>query len=734
MTDAEAARSARVERALAGLDFTQRVGQLNQRMLGWRAVERTDRGWRITDEARREIDRWGGLGALYGLFRADAWSGRSWSDGIRPEERGEVTALVQDAVRAASGIGTLLSEEAPHGHQALGGSILPVPLAAAASFDPDLVREASAAVAAQLHASGVHLALVSTLDLLRDPRWGRSEECFGEDPLLASMMTSAVVEGMQGRARAEVGRGGVAVVLKHLAAQGEAMGGRNGQSSVLGPRDLAELHLPMAETGVRAGALGFMAAYNDIDGVPCCGNRELLHGLLRERWGFDGIVMADGLAVDRLAAQTGGIPEAGRLALLSGVDLSLWDEGFTTLDRFADDAVVRAAVDAACRRVLALKDRFGLLEPGSDAAPAELRETIAAGERASARLARASLVLLEPGSLPWQADGLREIVVAGPYADDHTALLGDYVAPLEHPAPGIATAVRHALPSARVLVAQTADDAVALAGSADAVVLVVGGSSHRSYADGFAANGALQSVAEATSGEGVDLSDLDLPAAQRELIARVTAETTARVATVVVSGRPHVLTPAVVPGSALLWAGFPGPHGGAAIAEALLGRCSPTGRLPFTAPRSSGVVPVHHNDRHVAAGVYRDEPEPVLYPFGAGVGYRDAVAESLRVVPLADGLVEASVRVQNPHAVAVTAVLPLFLRRCGGRVLPRRQELGGVLRARLSPGEHRDLVLVLAASAVRAEAAARPWLRVEVAGLAQELRLPDHEEASPVSR
>lgn len=729
--------SARVEQALSRLDFTQRVGQLNQRLLGWRAVERTASGFRITDEGRREIDRWGGLGALYGLFRADAWSGRRWQNGIRPEERAEVAALVQDEVRRAGGLGVLLSEEAPHGHQALGGTIMPVPLASAATFDPDLIREASAAVAAQLSASGVHLALVSTLDLLRDPRWGRSEECFGEDPLLASLMTTAVVDGMQGAGRSSVGGAGVAVVLKHLAAQGESMGGRNGQSSVIGERDLAELHLPMVRAGVDAGALGFMAAYNDIDGIPCCANPALLRDLLRDEYGFDGIVMADGFAVDRLEALTGDLPAAGRLALLSGVDLSLWDEGFSSLDRFADDVEVRAAVDTACRRVLELKDRFGLLEPVAPGPSADaLRESIELGERLSRRVADGSLVLLERASLPWSADGIGDILVAGPFADDHTALLGDYVAPLRDGAPSIADSLRRALPAATVHVTNDLAEAESRARDADAVVLVVGGTSHRSYDDDFADNGALASVAAATSGEGVDLADLDLPPEQRALISRVAAATSAPIAAIVVAGRPHVLTPLVDAGTAIVWAGFPGPHGGDAVADVLLGVRSPTGRLTFTAPRSSGVVPVHHNDRHDASSVYRDVPDPVLFPFAAGTGYAEPQASDLSIEAHGDGLA-VSVTVTNPHDTSVTAVLPVFVHRRGGIVLPRRQELVGVLREQIPARGDLRLRLDLAASAVRAPAARasdvpESWVRITVGDLTREIRL-DSARGGPVT-
>lgn len=281
--------------------------------------------WPQTSSSKRSTGG-AGLALCTACCELDPWSGQHWGNGIRPEERPEAVAVVQQTVleRGAHGIGVLLSEEAPHGHQALGGAVLPTNLGLGATFDSQGVQEAEAAVAAELAASGIHIALVSGLDIARDPRWGRCEECFGEDPLMASRMCEAIVTGMQGEHRSKVGRGGVAVVLKHLAAQGEAVGGRNGQSAVLGPHDLHEIHLPPVAAGVRAGALGFMAAYNDIDSVPCCANPWLLEDYLRDQLGFDGIVMADGLAVDRLEDMAGSIPAAGRAALLAGVDVSLW--------------------------------------------------------------------------------------------------------------------------------------------------------------------------------------------------------------------------------------------------------------------------------------------------------------------------------------------------------------------------------------------------------------------------
>jgi beta-glucosidase len=646
-----------IEQMMSSLSFTEKVGQLNQRLLGWKAVEKRAGRLVVTDEFLREIDRWGGVGLLYGLFRADPWSGRSWADGILPQERGEAAELVQQTVaaRGSHGVGVLLSEEAPHGHQALGGTILPTNLALGATFDPEAVREAEACVAAELSASGVHIALVSGLDMARDPRWGRCEECFGEDPFMASRMCEAIVTGMQGENRSKVGRGkkGVAVVLKHLAAQGEAVGGRNGQSAVIGRNDLEEIHLPPVAAGARVGALGFMAAYNDIDEVPCCANPWLLKTYLRDTLGFDGIVMADGLAVDRLEVAAGSIPAAGRLALLSGVDVSLWDQGFTTLaDSFADDEDVVAAVDRSVRRVLELKEMFGLL-PDSDAdasaqgskearesipAQGELSAALSATRRKSRQLAARSLVLLKNDhdalqsfaafSEATDAPKISEtgsVVVCGPFADDFSCFLGDYTAPVKaEEQTSVYRELESALQgSAQVVLALTKDELkAAFSQPVHQIVAVVGGTSERSYESEFADNGAAKAVDErgASGGEGVDLADVRLPWGQDEFLSLVRSMSQAPLVSVVVAGRAHVLSTVMKVSDAVIWAGYAGQFGPQAVAAVLTTGALPSGRLPVTLPSYPSAVPVRYNDRQSSDGIYKDVPRPVLVPFGFGEG------------------------------------------------------------------------------------------------------------------
>lgn len=702
---------AAVDRLIDSMSFTQKVGQLNQRLFGWKSVERNAAGRLVaSDELKQEIDRWGGLGALYGLLRADPWSGQHWGNGIRPEERPEAVAVVQQTVleRGAHGIGVLLSEEAPHGHQALGGAVLPTNLGLGATFDSQGVQEAEAAVAAELAASGIHIALVSGLDIARDPRWGRCEECFGEDPLMASRMCEAIVTGMQGEHRSKVGRGGVAVVLKHLAAQGEAVGGRNGQSAVLGPHDLHEIHLPPVAAGVRAGALGFMAAYNDIDSVPCCANPWLLEDYLRDQLGFDGIVMADGLAVDRLEDMAGSIPAAGRAALLAGVDVSLWDEGFARLEEYVDDEQVEAAVDTALRRVLELKAMFGLLpEDGADTAAIAMpdadaiAQATADGREQAKRMAREAITLINDGRSAVTLDSIRgvltdaqagPVIVAGPFADDFGCFLGDYTAPL--PADEQSSIYRQ-------LVARLGKDRVCLAAkpsdvSADrwagaaAVVFVCGSTSERSYDSEFDDNGAAKAVAEygATCGEGVDLSDIRLPWHQDEMLDEVVALTTAPVVSVVVCGRAHVLTHVIGQSAVTIWVGYAGQYGPQAVADVLIDGAGLPGRLPVTLPAHPAAIPVRYNDRQSAAHVYKDAAEPVLREFGYGAGSLAGVTFSGMHADAESRANEVLVQVTAHAGDHKTAgSVNLFAHVSGGRRIPRLAALVDSVALTLEAGE-----------------------------------------------
>ncbi|GAA2895766.1 glycoside hydrolase family 3 N-terminal domain-containing protein [Streptomyces violaceus] len=691
----------RVRDLLSRMTLREKAGQLNQRMYGWDAYRRTpDGGFELTDALHAETERFAGLGALYGLLRADAWSGVGHTTGSGAEAGAELAHLVQRHVVEHSrlGIPALFVEEVPHGHMALDGTILPVNLAVGAGWDPALYERAAAHAAAELRARGGHVALVPALDIARDPRWGRTEECFGEDPYLAARLTEALVRGMQG----EREPGGpfapdkAPVVLKHFAGQGATVGGRNSAESELGLRELHEIHLPAAHAGVRAGAAALMAAYNEVDGMPCCGNRALLTGLLRHRWGFDGLVMADGLAVDRLARVTGDKVSAGALALDAGVDLSLWDEGFTHLEEAVERGLVsEEALGQAVARVLRLKFRLGLFEQPYSAGPFP---DPAVGRELSTALARAAVTLLhnDHGVLP-VSPGSR-IALLGPHAGTVAHQLGDYTAPQR---PGTGTSVLDALRRTGIDVrhargcALTGDDlsgipeAIAEAAASDLAVLVLGGSSARTPGTEFDANGAARTVvSEMTCGEGVDLAGLRLGDAQYALLDAVVATGTPTVV-VLIQGRPH-LVPDMA--AALLTAWYPGPWGGEAIAEVLLGLAEPLGRLPVSLPRSAAQLPVHYNHKETEYGGYVDDSAEPLHSFGHGLSYTSFAYGPPR---LSGHTVEADIT--NTGRRRGRSVAQLYLRRLRTPVWPRTLELHGFRAVDLAPGETRTVAFPLGA-------------------------------------
>lgn len=706
--DPDAAVDDRVADLLARMTLREKAGQLNQRMYGWDAYRRTPDGFELTEALYAETERFAGLGALYGLLRADAWSGVDHSTGAGAADGATLADLVQRHVMDSSrlGIPALLVEEVPHGLMALDGTVLPVNLAVGATWDPELYEQAAAHAAAELRARGGHVALVSALDLARDPRWGRTEECFGEDPYLAARLTEALVRGMQGQSGCGDGQFAgdkAAVVLKHFAGQGATVGGRNSAESELGPRELHEIHLPAARAGVRAGAAAVMAAYNEVDGLPCAGNRALLTGLLRERWAFDGLVMADGLAVDRLARITGDTVSAGALALNSGVDLSLWDDGFTHLEEAVERGLVTEDVlDAAVARVLRLKFRLGLFErpcaEGQLTAPSPDR-----GRELSTALARGAVTLLhdDGGVLPVPPTVSR-IAVLGPHAATTAHQLGDYTAP-QRPDTGaslIDALRRLAPPGVDVRHARgcalTGDDlsgipeAIAQAGVSDLAVLALGGSSARTPETDFAANGAaLGAVSEMTCGEGVDLAALRLGRAQHALLDAVVATGTPTVV-VLVQGRPHAVPEAAERAAALLTAWYPGPWGGDALAEVLLGHAEPLGRLPVSVPRSAAQLPVYYNHKDTEYGAYVDESAEPLYSFGHGLSYTSFAYGP----PLLSGHT-VTVDVTNTGERVGRTVVQLYIRRLVTPVWPRTLELRAFRNVELTPGETRTVAIPL---------------------------------------
>lgn len=705
----------RVSDLLARMTVQEKIGQLNQHLYGWKVYTHHGSHYELTEDFKQHV-AWGqGLGALYGLFRADPWSGRDQHNGIPLTDSPAVADLVQDFVLQHSRlhIPTLLVEEAPHGHQALGSVSYPTNIGKGNSFDPALISECASCQAQEMVAKGVNLALVSTLDLLKDPRWGRSEETFGESPTLAAAYTEAIIQGYQGslitdddfQSSPADGRKHIGVVIKHLIGQGDVLGGHNAGTVPLGERELRDIYSPLLHS-VRH-AVGVMAAYNDLDGVPCHANHRLLTDWLRTTEKFQGIVMADGTALDRLVDLYETVSAAASAALHAGVDLSLWDDVYTHLDSaLQQNPAILADLDQAVARILGIKFLLGLFdEPATLTTRNEWPAIINASRNANRKMAQESMTLIKNNHLlPLKANQM--IGLFGPQTNNIYDWLGDYTAPQDtEQYTTIQAAIRpyakkllHSVGSQLRVPVPDKDfiwlDRVAeQASSTDVNILILGGSSARSFDMAFMANGALSSTQGNTdTGENVDLSSLSLPQVQLDLLQTV-KNTGKPLVVLMVQGRPYDLQPVLAAADAVLLAWYPGQEGPQAAADILFGRCSPTGRLNISYPRNSGQLPVYYYQRRAAKNDdYLDEPGSPLLPFGFGLDYTTWQYDKLTVQHSATmHRSQVDITIYNEGGRNSTCPILVFAQLAGTTVLPREKQLITFSRIFVPAGQKRTL-------------------------------------------
>ena len=717
--DASLPTAERVNDLLSHMTLREKVGQLNQRLYGFHAYERKGDEITLTKETIEEAKYFGGLGVVYGLYRADPWSAKTEENGLTPEYAIKGYNLLQRCCLEHSrlGIPLLLSSECPHGHQALDGYLLPVNLAAGATFDPKLYKEAVSVCAHQLKQMGVNLSLVSALDVARDPRWGRTEECFGEDPYLCSCFAKAAVEGTQSE--------GVAMVAKHFCAQGETTGGVNASAARIGERELREIHLPAAKACCEAGVKGVMAAYNEIDGVYCHMNHHLLTEILRDEFGFDGIVMADGVALDRLQEAVGDEPHAAALALFAGVDVSLWDNVFPYLEDAVKDGLLdESLLDEAVKRVLTLKFEQGLFE--HPYLPEDSKEESYTMEKypQSLQLARESVVLLKNQDVLPLKTSDQKILVLGPSADDIYRMLGDYTPPVSDENSFTLLKGLEYLAGERIiktcsytaLTEEKKKEVQKLIDWADVVIMAIGGSSSRFGGALFDNNGAA--VVQGTQkdskdsdlvrknkeawamdcGEGMDSSTLSLPGDQLDWFLFV-RESNKPLISIVVAGRPYAISEIASKTDALLYSFYPGPYGGLALAQLLYGQESPSGRLPISIPAHVGQLPVYYNPkRSYEAMKYWDEEDHALYEFGEGFGYGQLSYENMTLQKETDHdsfTYKVTFSVSNKSDADDFAVPQLYVRDIAASTVRRVRELKGFTKTSLKAGQTKQISIVL---------------------------------------
>lgn len=622
--------------------------------------------------------------------------------GTRPVDPAERAAWLWSEQRRLQtetrlGIPALVHEECLTGLAAWKAATFPTPLAWGAAFDPQLVERMGHAIGRSMRELGVHQGLAPVLDVIRDPRWGRVDECIAEDPYVVGTIGTAYVRGLQDA--------GVHATLKHFVGYSASQAGRNHAPVHVGRRELEDVLLPPFEMAVRSGAVrSVMNSYAEIDGVPVAATPEYLTGILRDRWGFDGVVVSDYFAVaflETMHAVASDRGQAAHLALEAGIDVEL-PSGDAYLEplieRIRDGRTPEELVDRAVLRVLAQKEDLGLLDATFDTPPASI-DLDNPEHRAIAReLAEKSIVLLSnDGTLPLAAP--TSIALIGPNADSAEALMGCYSfanhvlahhpsTPLGFEIPTVGEALRSRYPGARIDVqlgcAVEGDDrtgiaaAVESARSSDVAVVVVGDRA------GLFGRG--------TVGEGNDVESLELPGVQRDLVEAVVATGTP-VIVIVLSGRPYAIGWALdgpTAAAAVVQSFFPGEEGGNALAAILAGDAEPSGRLPVSLPRSAGAQPYSY--LHPILGgpneVTSSDSTPVR-PFGFGLGYTTFDRTELRVEQsvATDGTIRASVRIRNSGQRGGSDLVQLYGRDLVASVTRPVAQLLGYARVELDPGE-----------------------------------------------
>lgn len=610
------------------------------------------------------------------------------------------------------GIPVLFHEESLHGYMATGATQFPQAIALAGTFDPDLMREVHSVIAREVRAHGIPFVLSPVVDIARDPRWGRIEETFGEDPYLVSEMGVAAVEGLQGTGRFEtLGPGKVFATLKHMTGHGQPESGNNVSPAQISERELRSNFFPpfkaiVERTSIRA----IMPSYNEIDGVPSHCNQWLLKDVLRGEWGYDGIVVSDYHGVSELLTLhnvAADLEQSARMALAAGVDSELPDgQAYRTLIAQVQSGLVDSGnVDKAVARILEFKFRAGLFEnPYGD--PALALEISGNGEarELARKAARKSLCLLKnDGTLPLTPGAHGRIALIGPNSE--VARLGGYSGTPKHSVSlrdGVSAVLdgkAELLTAQGVFITQSEDraadevlagdfeanrqliaEAVSVASKADMILLAIGDTEQTSR----------EAFAKTHLG---DRNSLDLTSQQNDLF-NALLELGKPVVVCAINGRPPSWPQVAARANAILECWYPGQEGGTAIAEALFGIINPGAKLPVSVVREVGSVPCYYNHKPTARRGYLFADATPLFPFGHGLSYTEFEIGEPRLssnsIRATDSVV-VSVDVRNLGRRAGDEVVQLYIRDEQASVTQPLKSLKGFKRVSLEPGELRTV-------------------------------------------
>jgi len=678
----QAATPAEIERKIDALvvrmTLEEKLGQMSQ----------TTFPGSLTDQARDQIrqGRWG-----------------SFLNAGTPQEKAEAQRIAVKESRL--GIPLIFGQDVIHGYQ----TVFPIPLGQSASWDPDLVRRAARIAAREASAVGIHWTFAPMMDIARDPRWGRIAESLGEDPYLAGVLAAAMVRGFQGESLAAADS--LAACAKHYVGYGATEGGRDYNTTWIPEVLLRNVYLRPFRAARDAGVASFMTAFNDLNGVPASGNQFTVRQVLRDEWKFDGFVVSDYTAIEELIAHgyAADQTDAALKGIRAGVDMEMvstdyYDRGKALVESGRLDAKL---IDQSVRSILRIKYRLGLFDGRAQPVPTPAAASADALETAR-KLAAESLVLLknQDGALPL-AKSIGKVAVIGPLADSPVDQMGTWVLA------GDVKAVRTPLNEIRRMLGEARVAwAPGLKNSRD--------TSHEGFAAALdAARGAdavLLFLGEeaSLSGEASARAFLNLPGAQEELAAEV-AQAARPMITVILAGRPLTFHEVAEKSKAVLYAWHPGSMGGPAIAEALFGDASPSGRLSTTFPRTLGQVPIYYDHMNTgrpaaesgteAANKYTSKYLDVSftpeYPFGYGLAYTRFEYSNLKVsAPRMSmgGKLMVSAEIANAGSRESDEIVQFYTRQLAASVTRPVRELRAFRRVHLKPGERQTVEFTLSAS------------------------------------
>ena len=706
----------------AALPTEQRVADLISRMSieekclqlgklrGFRSYERASDGTIVPNADVRELLAKTPVGTIYGVLRADWWTKRDWNTGVVPERYVQAfNAFQKIAVEESRwGIPIFFTEEAPHGLMALGEPVYPTGLGLGSTFDEDLLYRIGLQVGSS-RKRGVHGVKAPILDLARDPRWSRCEECFGEDPELVSMLGAAMFRGLY--------ESGMQPCLKHYVGGGASEGGHNCSPVHMGPMELFNGPLRPFRRCINAGARHLMCTYHDIDGEPCTGSHWLLTEVLRGHLGFRGFVTSDAGATSapfwyRLCRTD---TESRAISLKAGCDIesgynTLKESGRELLKGVKEGLLTEADLDRALSRLLAVKFDMGLFEhpyvDESEVSPSKLKENKTKGDALALEAARKSLVLMKNnGTLPLVRKE-PTLAVIGPNAGGKIMnQLGDYTAPQLRK--DVLTVLDGVEPFAKsVSYAQGCKirskskagfaEAENLAAQADVTILVLGGSSSPYGAVDLSDEMAGASIVtgresddyDKESGEGTDRCTLGYSGVQEDLF-RAIRKKAKKLVVVLIQGRALAVSEIVREADAVLLAWYPGSQGGRAIGEALFGLVNPGGKLPVSLAYSSGQLPVCGDGIVSKRRLYIDGPGDAEFPFGYGLSYTTFAFSDL-AVDLEKG--EVSVCVKNTGTREGDEVVRFYFTAMESQAVRPWRELFDFARVTVLPGETKKVV------------------------------------------